>query len=496
MPGPLSIRAHADSVDLAVIEALSPNLRQVQGSAAIDARINGSWDQPRLDGFVAVRNGSLRVPGLGVSYGPIDGRIALSGDSVIADSLRIRGGIGDLVVTGSVRLAQLTRPILALSLSAREFPLINVPDYLTIQARGDVQLTGPIEHPVLTGSALATNSVIYFADLISKDIVNLEDPLTADLVDTTALRAQHLGSQFQSRFLDSLTIRDLRFRVGQDVWLRSNEANIQLEGQVTVNKEPRRSRAGEYRVSGQLTTPRGTYTLKLGPVFRTFTVDQGTVQYFNTPDLNAGLDITARHLVRTVLNGGEDYPVIARITGTLLVPKLTLASAPDRPPLAERDLITLLVTGTTTNSLLGPDRPGVNAGAAAAAVATILSSELQRTLISSPGSKLDLVEIRPGVAQSGLFATGGTVTTLAVGRQLSRKLFVTLNLGGCLGIGGGQFQLATRYLGATLEFRIRRQLTLQAAAEPVQSCLTQTANALAIQQRYQFAADLKWDREY
>ena len=71
-----------------------------------------------------------------------------------------------------------------------------------------------------------------------------------------------------------------------------------------------------------------------------------------------------------------------------------------------------------------------------------------------------------------------------------------MNLGGCLGIGTGNFQLGTRYIGATLELLVRRQLVLQMAAEPVQSCLTATANALAIQQRYQFASDLKWDREY
>jgi hypothetical protein len=136
----------------------------------------------------------------------------------------------------------------------------------------------------------------------------------------------------------------------------------------------------------------------------------------------------------------------------------------------------------------------VNAAATAAAIATTwLSSEIQRSLVSSPGAPFDLVEIRPGtVTQStGLFATG-TVTTLAVGRQLSRRVFVTLNLGGCL----RNFDFGARYLGATLEYRMRRSLTLQVAAEPVQSCLTQTANALAIQQRYQFATDLKWDREY
>jgi hypothetical protein len=371
-----------------------------------------------------------------------------------------------------------------------------VSDYLTIRARGQVSLTGPVERPVLTGTALATNSVIYFADLLTKDIVNLEDPLNVDLVDTTALRAQRLRAQFQSRFLDSLMIRDLRFRVGEDVWLRSNEANVALEGQVMVNKERRRFRRSEYRISGELTTARGTYVLKLGPVFRSFAVEQGTVRYFNTPDLNASLDLSARYLVRTALGGGEDYPVIARISGTLLVPKLTLTSEPGRPPLPERELVALLVTGTTTNTVLGGAAFAGSTvqGVAASLASTVLSSELQRSLISDVGLPVDLVEIRPGFLQgNSLFATGGTVTTLALGRQLGNRLFATVNLGSCLRTGD---YLNARYLGATLEYRLHRSLKLQVAAEPVQSCLTQAASTLVTPSRYQFGADLKWDREY
>ncbi|MBM4186992.1 MAG: hypothetical protein FJ206_06735 [Gemmatimonadetes bacterium] len=492
LPGRLTIRGRADSVDLGVVEALTPNVRRVAGSLGIDVVVAGTWDAPRLGGSVSFRNGSGYVPGLGVGYGPIDGTIRLTGDSLVADSLVIGGGIGQAVIRGAVRLERLTRPVLDLRLTAFDFPLIDVRDYLTLRARGEVALTGPIERPVLTGQALATNSVVYFADLITKDIVNLEDPLNVDLVDTTALRAQRLRAQFQSRFLDSLTIRDLRFRVGEDVWLRSNEANVSLEGQVVVNKERRRARRSEYRVSGEFVTGRGTYILKLGPVFRTFAVEQGTVRYFNTADLNASLDLRARYLVRTA---GDDYPVIARISGTLLVPKLTLASEPGRPALPEKDLVALLVTGSPSNAFLsGGVLNDFDLTSAASLASTVLSTELQRSLISDIGLPLDLVEIRPGFLQgSGSFATGGTVTTLALGRQLSRNLFATVNLGTCLRTGD---YLNARYFGATIEYRLHSSLKLQAAAEPVQTCLTQAASTLVAASRYQFGADLRWDREY
>ena len=494
LAGPIAIRGRADSVDLGVIEAFTPNLRKVLGTLAVDATVGGTWDTPRLGGYLQVRDGAAYVPGLRVTYGPINGRIRMSGDSLIADSIVVRSGFGSATIGGGMRLERLTHPVLGLTLSAADFDLIDVPDYLTLRATGDVALAGPIERPVMTGSARATSTVLYFSDLITKDIVNLEDPANADLVDTTALRAQNIRAQFQSRFLDSLAIRDLRFRIGQDVWLRSNEANIQLEGQVTVNKERRQSRRSEYRISGQLTTPRGAYTLKLGPVFRTFTVDRGTVQYFNTSDLNAQLDVSAQYVVRTGAGGGQDeYPVIARITGTLLVPKLNLASEPGRAPMSERDLLSLLVTGSNSSGFLARSGEVFNPQLLASLASSAFLSEIERALISSPNAAFDLIEIRPGVAQGNtLFSNGGSVTQLSLGRQLGRRLFATLNLGGCL----QRFEFARQYFGATIEYRLHPSLKFQIAAEPVQSCLAQSATPLTRSNRYQFGADLKWDRDY
>ena len=83
-----------------------------------------------------------------------------------------------------------------------------------------------------------------------------------------------LGTAFQNRFLDSLRIENLRVEVGPDVWLRSNEAEIQLEGEVQVSKLRR-----EYIVAGDLNTPRGEYTLDIrGLVSRKFIIDHGTVR--------------------------------------------------------------------------------------------------------------------------------------------------------------------------------------------------------------------------
>jgi TamB, inner membrane protein subunit of TAM complex len=486
LPGPLAVRGQADSVDLAVAEAFTDNLRQVRGSIAADVQVTGTWDRPELGGNIQFRDGGARVPGLGVQYDRLNGMIRLSGDSIIADSVTVHSGDEErLIATGGVRLERLTRPALNLTFTMIDFLLMNVRDYLTLRARGQVSVIGPLERPVMTGQAVANNSVLYFSDLISKDIINLEDPLAADLVDTTVLRAQDLGAQFQSRFLDSLTIRDLQFRAGEGVWLRSNEANVQLEGRVTVNKDRRSGRGRQYRVSGELQTPRGTYTLQLGPITkRTFTVDRGTLRYFNTADLNAALDLEASYTVQTT---SDEIPIVARITGTMLAPKLSLSTADDRTPLSERELVSLLVAGTTTGSLGGANLAFLSS--------TVLVAELQRALISSPNAPFDLVEIRPpafGPGGPGIGTSGGALTSLAFGKQLSSRLFATVNAGACV---GGTEAFSYRYLGATIEYRLHPTLRLTLAAEPLQTCRSQVATAFS-QGRYQFAADLRWDRDY
>lgn len=489
LPGALNIVVRGDSIDLALAEAFTPNLRQVSGLLNVDAQVQGTWEAPRLAGHATLIGGAAYVPGLGVRYQAINGTLRLAQDSILTEGMRIGTRDGELELGGGIQLERLTTPVLNLSMVARNFELINVRDYLTLQSSGDVRLTGTIAHPVLTGRGRLSNSVIYFADLVQKEIVDLEDPLFKDLADTLALRKYSLGANFQSRFLDSLAVRDLAFEIGEGVWLRSNEANFQLEGRLLVNKTRKL-----YRIDGTLDVPRGTYTLKAGGIInRTFTVERGTVRYFG--DLNAELDVEARHVVRTP-DSPQDIPVIVHITGTLLVPQLALTTPSDRIPMTEQQLISLLALGTT-EPLAGGLGATVDQRAlyAVAVAGTALSSELQRAITSDRHQLVDIIEIRPPLATAG-FSGGATATPLqlAIGKALTEKLFVTANAGFCLGSTQGGF--SAQNLGASLEYRFRRSLKARLTAEPIQTCLVSGVNIFGATRRYQFGAELRWDRDY
>jgi translocation and assembly module TamB len=474
--GPLQVRALADSVDLGILEALTPAIRRVQGRLAVDAEVTGTWDAPRLKGSLAVRRGSMDLPGLGVRFGSVTGGAVLQGDSILLRDLKVTSGGGDLAIGGAIRLENLSRPLLFLDLRASQFLAMDVRNFLTLTGTGNLSLRGPLLGATLTGNMTANNGVLYFADLVNKRVIDLDDPTIADLVDSTMIRGGDLSAKFQNRFLDSLRIEDLRMAIGSDVWLRSGEANIQLDGEVRVSKVGR-----EYQPIGTLQAPRGSYTLKLGPITRDFTVSRGEVRY--TGNLDATLDIEARHTVRAVR--GEDIPVIASIEGTLYSPRLRLESTL-RPPISETDLVSYLIIGYPANEAIGNSRA---VSTTLSYLSSAISSELERTLIQDLGVPIDLIEIRPGTG------TGGSVspTQLAAGWQLGRKTFVTFNAGFCPDFS----QISTRNLGAGLEFRFSKEWRLQSAVEPtIQRCGNGAVIPLDARNRYQIGLDILWEREF
>ncbi len=476
LSGPLTITGRADSVDLSLFNTITPAVRRASGVFDAEVGIAGTWEQPLLTGSMVIRNGSAEFPSLGARHEQINGRLELVGDTIHVRQLSLNSGIGQARIGGYVRLEELSKPILDLTAVGDDFLVMNVRGFLSLSATANVRLRGPVFGSTLTGSATATRGIVYFADLITKDVVNLEDPLFRAFVDTTMLREEGLGAAFENRFLDSLRIDSLDVRIGREVWLRSNEANIQLTGGVTVDKV-----RDQYRLNGALQTPRGNYRLDLvETVSRDFAVTRGEVQYFGTPDLNADLDIEAQHVVR--VRGREDVNILITIGGTLYQPRLTLSSDIS-PPLSDAEIMSYLLFG------------GSAADASQARAAQVVGEELSNVLsgqistffVSNLDVPLDYFQIRP--AGSGGFQSGAEVAVGKEFRVLGRSAFLTAAPRLCP-------RLASRPvdISGSLEFRFSQRWLLVASAEPGRSCDFFTAPTDDI--RYQLGLDLIWEMSY
>jgi autotransporter translocation and assembly factor TamB len=394
------------------------------------------------------------------------------------ERLSIASGGGTAQVTGSIRLEELTAARLNLGIRSTDFRAIDVPELVTATVSGDVQLRGPLSGATLTGRGTVTRGVVWFADIVEKDIINLEDTAYAGLVDRALLLEEGLGAGFENRFLDSLNITGLQLTMGSDVWLRSNEANIALTGDVTLAK------AGQnYRLDGTLNAPRGTYRLQLIPLVegfeREFTVTRGQVQYFGTADLDAALDIEARHMVRT--RRGDNVTIFVHVGGTIYSPTLTLSSD-HRPALSDTEIISYLLVGAPNvggggSGLLGQQGVGV-----AEAIAGRLSGRMIGGLITDLGVPIDYFEFRPQFE-------GGLSGTVSVGRRITDRVFVTVNPRIC-----GRDQWELHNLGFGLEYRLSGAWRLAMAADPLGSCSLLGADPSTL--RYQLGLDLWWETTY
>ncbi|TFG51774.1 MAG: translocation/assembly module TamB, partial [Gemmatimonadales bacterium] len=493
LPGPLLIRAVADSTELSVLEAFSRNLRRVRGRMDADIEIAGTWEDPQLGGHLSIRDGAATVPGLGVRYSGLRTSIRFAGDSLLIDSLVVDGGQGSLRATGSVRLEDLARPVLDLRFQPRRFRVLDVRRFLTLDATGQLTVRGPLMNARLRGQVTADQAELHFADLLTKRIVDLENPGDSGLIDLDLVRTERLGANFQSRFLDSLRIDTLQVRMGQNVWLRSGEANIQLDGAITVDKL-----RDKYRIDGELSALRGKYTLWIaGVVTRDFTVERGKVRFFGTPDLNAELDIEAKHTVVAV-ETSEEIEVIAKITGTLLQPRLELSSPPSstRAPLSQTELVSYLMFGRPTFSQQGQGTAAQQGSQYYAVqlgltyLSSALTSELQRALVSDLGVPIDYLDIRPGGTGTASAMGSGTSAQVAVvsaGWHLGRRWFVTVVADLCTN---------QQRFYPNVEFRITRELRVKTAVEPSYSCQVAVNQANLTGTKYQVGLDLLWKRDY
>jgi translocation and assembly module TamB len=280
-----------------------------------------------------------------------------------------------------------------------------------------------------------------------------------------------------SAFVENVVLQGVRVEVGEDVWLRSPEANIKLGGSLGVTRAVDRSTGrprAEIALDGTLNVERGTYALDLLAARPIFQVEPGSLRFFGTPDLNPTLDIKAVHVVRQVGRNTNrpDVRIEVRIGGTLNQPDLHIASA-DNPPIPDTDLISYLVTGEPAAAVLGQQ-----AGAGGTEQAVALGLRYASSVLSGAltGGRFDMVQVQTGgldpntaagVRESSLSILERT--RLSFGGPLGERTFYTFSTGLC-GLGSptdqGALSLFASGLGFQIEHRITPTLSVQVAYEP------------------------------
>jgi translocation and assembly module TamB len=312
----------------------------------------------------------------------------------------------------------------------------------------------------------------------------VNDPDLYQVVDTSLFANRSLVPEGSIALLDSLDAR-VTLSIGQDVWLRSEEANIQLSGNLAIRRTEAGRLGGQPRLalSGALEANRGTYRLNLGVVQRTFDVDRGEIRFDGSADLDPGLDISAVHTVRQPTSSSRpDVRIRVDIGGTLTNPVLRLRSD-EGLPISESDLVSYLVTGQPAFALANFGGGGTGNSNTTSTVASVLLPSAGSVLANKiPAGLVDVLEVQTAgltatdvSGQTASNAVRGIVaaTRLSLGWQIGSRTFLSTNFGLCsfASVEGSDDVNLGQTIGAKIEHRFNHGISAEVSSEPETSAL-------------------------
>jgi len=471
---------------------------------ALDLAVSGKPDHPHIGGLATIRGGTIEIPTVGIRFSGIEMRLSVD---PLQDSLTIEqlGWIspasgGSASVRGSVVFRDIHDPKLDLRLDARGLRAVDKRDLARLDVStgpSGLTLSGTEEQARMSGAVNVDRGTIFIPELVNKRLEDFTQEEFAELFDTTDVRNRSLMPQPPGRLVEHLRVDGVSVNLGDEVWLRSAEANIKLGGSLNVTRarderETTRSTLGRttrgdsalYRLalSGVLSADRGTYTLDLGVVQREFQVQSGRISFFGTPDFNPQIDVSALYSVKQARRA--DIGVKARIVGPFY-PQPTLELSSDDAFISQTDLVSYLVTGRPSFEL------NESGAAAAQRAAEVLlptgGALLSRALREQLGGWVDLIQIQTGASDDRSSTTTSAVsdqfksvlrgTRLGGEKQISNRLFLSFSTGLCQlsstdkdesGVSG-----FVNSIEGKLEYRFPMiapdQLSLRAGREPAAS---------------------------
>lgn len=446
LEGPIYMRLAASAAPLEGIGALIPGVRNLQGGMDADIQVTGTWKDPEPRGIVLIREAAFAVPALRTGFRDALADISFTPDSVVIYRARVADerSLSDTAsVEGAViRTDQGWRA--DIRTVARNLRVIDDPRVAEADVSWQLRLRGPLNALTLGGDVMVPQANVF---------IGRQERRALQLDEDEAASAE--AARYAPR------LEGLRVRLGNEVRLRSPEANVQLTGEVAVT-----GTLDEPDVRGEIFAARGTYRLNLGLLQRTFTVDSGFVR-LNGPLSNPPtLDIRTSYVVRQ--SDREDVVIGARLTGTVEEPRLTLSSNDLGTTANETQIISYLLFGAPTFALDGQSASAVRL--ATAALVPSLGGAAERAL----GARLPFLSELQVVTVAGdspqdftLNSFEGLLNSFALtaGTQIGTDSYLRLSGGVCRGENRAAQSLPA-WFGVAAEYRPRERLSAELSLAP------------------------------
>jgi translocation and assembly module TamB len=456
------------------LSLFSPLFRKA-GVDSVKGRLSGSGLE--VNGTVAektyrvglrVDDGQARLNAAGVTFrgitGDIRGGVNAAGEDSVYLNIEARTNDRDHVrVRG--RISNLTKP------KAQRFDLRLFADSLHAFNRRSVadiylstpdtlRLVGSVSGSELTGSINIDRGAIFLSD------PDLARKLSVATLDTSS--TERMSSAVLDELMTNLRIGAVPVTLGEDVRLKSSEADVRLTGQLDLiksnNASTRLSESGQIvpglTLSGTLFTVGGTYNLNFYFYQREFAVlSGGTVTFDGSSPETPLVDIEAQYNVKRL----HDRPlgIIVNLAGRLPNPTVKFSSDADYP-IDTSDLLSYLITGAPGFDFSG-ENLNQNVAAFFSPTVSALAGNLARKGL---GGLVETFQLELGAFDANSRTNAGFTSylqtaTVEAGRPLYKNVYLGVNAGLC-GLAYGRVNA----IGVKVEYRFQPDLSFQAAFDP------------------------------
>jgi len=432
--GPLNLQV-SGSINAGLLGSISENLKTT-GDMQIDAAITGELDAPVLSGYAEMQYGKLSLNSPRIAVDDLNVRLHLDSEEIaIREFTGVLNG-GTMSIEGSVGYRHGIYNDIDLKASLEDV-FLNAPEGLKSASSGNLTMKSEEETIVIGGSLRILEST--YRESIE---------VGGQLIDYLKSQQAVIVGEEPNPFLDRIRF-DVSVSTATPLLVQNNVARVE-------------AMATSLRLVGSYNEPSvtGRITLNEGGEIvlnqRTYYINRGAITLVNQNRIEPEFNIQAQTKV-------DIYEITLQLTGN---PERLSTVLSSDPPLSERDILSVLLTGKTVSETRGREMQMVRTQALsliAGQAGEGITSEARRAL------GLSTLRIDPGLIAS----ESNPGARLTIGEDITRKfgLVYSMNL-----VDGGDQIWAAHY-------DIGRRLTTQATKQQDNSY------------RFEFRHDLRFGGE-
>ncbi|MCC2666305.1 MAG: hypothetical protein K0S63_221 [Gammaproteobacteria bacterium] len=407
--------------DLSWLSLFLSEFSDIQGNLQAKANWRGTVEKPILQSNLTLKNGKLIVWRNNTDIKNINFTAQSTGADKIEYSGKATLGEGQLNLQGSTRFNKLS-PETVLKIKGNDLLVLNKKE-MKLVASPDLVLKLQPEFMELTGKIIVP----------SANIVMPQYSGTATLpAETIFLNQPDYKEPSWSRYFYA----NVTLNLGKNVAFNIGKISGKINGILNVNDAPQKPTTAK----GELNVTEGEYT----DFGRTFNITRASLIYAGGTLNNPGLNITATRQVNLApmhvnAPGVGGAPIIQpvlqdnkitvglRVTGTLMVPKITLFSDP--PGLPESDILSYLILGYPVQQATSDDSKGT-LFQALSSLETGGGSNIQGLKKGfQDATGLDVLNVETAAFVNPATQQLQNVTSVVLGKTLSPRLFVGYSVG-------------------------------------------------------------------